>query len=111
MLMLQDDPTCDHLVQLYDWFIMEEQDILIMEYPHPCMTLFNYIQQNRGHLTKAVARRIMRQLLVALLSCNKSGVSHFTYTGNILLNTETLHLKLIGFGSAQIISGTGELHF
>ncbi|RXN21393.1 ephrin type-B receptor 2-like protein [Labeo rohita] len=45
LLMLQRPPVCDHVIRLYDWFIMEEQDVLIMENPYPCLTLQKFIKK------------------------------------------------------------------
>ncbi|KAK2873049.1 hypothetical protein Q8A67_022946 [Cirrhinus molitorella] len=66
MLMLQKPPNGDHVIQLYDWFVMAKQNILIMEYPRTSMTLLKFIQRNRMRLTEATAKSIMQQLIVAL---------------------------------------------
>ncbi|XP_016132053.1 serine/threonine-protein kinase prk-2-like [Sinocyclocheilus grahami] len=103
MLMLQRPPFCDHVIQLYDWFIMEEQNVLIMENPHPCVTLCKFIKKNRGHLSEEKARLIMWQLTVALRHCWDRGIFHETDLSNILINTDTQQLKIMDFRYAEHI--------
>ncbi|KAL0182117.1 hypothetical protein M9458_021492, partial [Cirrhinus mrigala] len=103
MLMLQRPTFCDHVIRLYDWFIMEEQDVLIMENPYPCVTLRKFIKKNSGHLNEEIIRRIMLQLSIALHHCWDRGVFHHTYMSNILINTDTLQLKIMDFRLAEHI--------
>uniref|UniRef100_A0A8C2GZB1 non-specific serine/threonine protein kinase n=1 Tax=Cyprinus carpio TaxID=7962 RepID=A0A8C2GZB1_CYPCA len=103
MLMLQRPPFCDHVIQLYDWFITEEQNVLIMENPHPCVTLRKFIKKTRGHLSEEKARLIMWQVAVALRHCWDRGIFHETDLSNILINTDTLQLKIMDFRYAEHI--------
>ncbi|XP_051723821.1 uncharacterized protein LOC127498491 isoform X2 [Ctenopharyngodon idella] len=103
MLMVQKPPTSEHLVQLYDHFVMEDRDILIMEYSHSYITLFEYVLRNRGNLTETAVRHIMRELIVALQHCVGHGVYHDTHMKSILVCTKTLQVKLMDFGGALIV--------
>ncbi|XP_052464859.1 serine/threonine-protein kinase pim-1 [Carassius gibelio] len=103
MLMLQRPPFCQHVIQLYDWFITEEQNVLIMENPHPFVTLRKFIKKNPGHLSEEKARLIMWQVAVALRHCWDRGIFHETDLSNILINTDTLQLKIMDFRYAEHI--------
>ncbi|XP_048067484.1 uncharacterized protein LOC125280788 isoform X2 [Megalobrama amblycephala] len=74
MLMVQKPPTSEHLVQLYDHFVMEDQDILIMEYPRSYISLFDYVQRNSSNLTETEVKLIIQGLIVALHHCMSRGV-------------------------------------
>ncbi|ROL41037.1 Serine/threonine-protein kinase pim-2 [Anabarilius grahami] len=103
MLMVQKPPTSEHLVQLYDHFVMEDQDILIMEYPRSYISLFEYVQQNRSGLIETEVKHIILELIVALQHCVSRGVYHDTHMKNILVCTKTLHVKLMDFGGALLV--------
>ncbi|XP_067301418.1 serine/threonine-protein kinase pim-1-like [Pseudorasbora parva] len=93
MLTLQKLPTCDHVIQFYDWFVMKDDDVLVMEYPHPSVTLAEFIKSKKGHLTEDMARRIMWQLADGLRHCWDRGV-FFLSEGQLLINPDTLQLKI-----------------
>ncbi|XP_048040278.1 serine/threonine-protein kinase pim-1-like isoform X2 [Megalobrama amblycephala] len=103
MLMVQKPPTSEHLVQLYDHFVMEDQDILIMEYPRSYISLFDYVQRNSSNLTETEVKLIIQGLIVALQHCMSRGVYRGTYMKNILVHTKTLHVKLMDFGGALLV--------
>ncbi|KAK2895092.1 hypothetical protein Q8A67_012321 [Cirrhinus molitorella] len=103
MLELQRPPTTGHFVRLYDWFIMEEKDVMITEYPRSYVTLCEFVGQNRGRLNEEIARRIMLQLIVALSHCLERGVGLETEIRHIIINPGTLQIKLIDFSNAAYI--------
>ncbi|XP_048021056.1 serine/threonine-protein kinase pim-1-like [Megalobrama amblycephala] len=103
MLMVQKPPTSEHLVQLYDHFVMEDQDILIMEYPRSYISLFDYVQRNSSNLTETEVKLIIQGLIVALHHCMSRGVYRRTHMKNILVHTKTLHVKLMDFGGALLV--------
>ncbi|XP_048015488.1 serine/threonine-protein kinase pim-2-like [Megalobrama amblycephala] len=111
MLMVQKPPTSEHLVQLYDHFVMEDQDILIMEYPRSYISLFDYVQRNSSNLTETEVKLIIQGLIVALQHCMSRGVYRRTYMKNILVHTKTLHVKLMDFGGALLVEERRESAF
>lgn len=111
MLMVQKPPTSKHVVQLYDHFVMEDQDILIMEYPRSYINLFDYVQRNRGNLTETEVKLIIRQLIVALHHCMSRGVYRRTHMKNILVHTNTLQVKLMDFGDTLLVEERRESAF
>ncbi|ROL46032.1 Serine/threonine-protein kinase pim-2 [Anabarilius grahami] len=82
---------------------MEDQDILIMEYPRSYISLFEYVQQNRSCLIETEVKHIILELIVALQHCMSRGVYHDTHMKNILVCTKTLHVKLMDFGGALLV--------
>ncbi|XP_058630118.1 serine/threonine-protein kinase pim-2-like isoform X2 [Onychostoma macrolepis] len=106
MLALQRPPSCEHVIRLYDWFTVMKRDVLVMENPRPCVTLSEFIRQNRCHLNEETARRILQQLTVALKHCLDRGVLHYTDFRRVLMNTDTLQLKIINFRHARLVAAS-----
>ncbi|XP_043116379.1 serine/threonine-protein kinase pim-2-like [Puntigrus tetrazona] len=76
-----------------------------MEYPHPCETLLDFSMRHGNRLDESVARGLMRQAVLAAKHCIERGIFHNDIkTDNLLVNTETLQLKLIDFGCSQRIN-------
>lgn len=107
-LLLQTPEKCPNIVQLLDWFEEDHQHVLILEYPRPCVTLLDYIRQSGGHLSEALARHLMRQAVIACKHCIDHGVFHGDLKiDNVLVNTDTLELKLIDFGCGELVATCG----
>lgn len=91
-----------------------------MEFPYPCLTLYDFISHNKGRLSEGLARHLMCQLVIACKHMIDHGVYHGDlHMNNILVNTETLKLKVIDLGCGELISAcdrqgnkySGELNF
>ncbi|KAK2867699.1 hypothetical protein Q8A67_025816 [Cirrhinus molitorella] len=111
MFALQRPPSCDHIIRLYDWFPLQDHDILVMEHPYPCVTLADFILQNTGRLDEEITRRIMFQLIVAERHCLDRGVLHDTCLREILINTDTLQIKLMQFARAKFTAPADDITF
>lgn len=106
MLKVQTPTTCEYIVKLYDWFIMDEKDVLIVEY-HPSVTLPEFIKEYSDRLSEEVVKHIIWQLTIALRHCMELGVLHDADLENILINQDTMQIKLINFSNAmQLGPGT-----
>ncbi|XP_073781912.1 uncharacterized protein pimr209 [Danio rerio] len=93
-----------HIVQMIDWYEEPEKYILIMEYPDPCETLEMFISGKGGSLGETVARGLFRQVVLAAKHCADQSIFHKDIkSDNILINTDTLQLKLIDFGCSELI--------
>ncbi len=102
-LVVREPPKSPYIVQMYEWFEQHYRYILILEYPHPCETLLSFTLSNGGYLEETVARGLMRQAVLAAKHCLDRGVFHRDIkSDNILVNTETLQLKLIDFGCGKL---------
>ncbi|XP_073799031.1 uncharacterized protein isoform X1 [Danio rerio] len=104
MLRLMNAPRCPNIIRLHDWVELEDNFVLILEYAESCQTLLQYIKDT-GDIEENQARRLMRQLIRAVMFCTEHGVFHGDiHTANILVTLPRLELKLIDFGCAQPIT-------
>ncbi|XP_052407927.1 serine/threonine-protein kinase pim-2-like [Carassius gibelio] len=107
MLMLRRPPVCPYIIEMYEWFDRPLVFSLVLEFPQPCVTLREFIMDSSG-LSEAVARGFMRQLVLAVQHCINHGVFHNdVHADNVLVNTNTLELKLIDFGSGHLLDSAG----
>ncbi|KAM9483091.1 uncharacterized protein Hap1MRO34_008131 isoform 2-T2 [Clarias gariepinus] len=98
---------CPYVLELLEWFEIPKYNVLILERPSPCMNLVQFCQLHKGKLPEPVARDIILQVIVAARHCCDCGVFHNDIKpGNILINTETLQIKLIDFGSGDLLKDT-----
>lgn len=105
-LRVKKSPVSPNIVQMLDWFEEAHCHILILEYPQPCMTLSSFLKLNRRRLDENQARHFMLQAVLAAKHCMDRGVAHNDIrVDNILINTDTLQLKLIDFGCGELIEG------
>ncbi|XP_026128256.1 uncharacterized protein LOC113109005 isoform X2 [Carassius auratus] len=98
-------PKSPYIVQMIEWFDQTHQFVIVMEYPHPCQTLLEFTMCHGCCLDESVARGLMRQAVLAAKHCIERGILHNDIkTDNMLVNTETLQLKLIDFSCSKRIN-------
>ncbi|XP_026169777.1 serine/threonine-protein kinase pim-2-like [Mastacembelus armatus] len=88
-------------VSLLDWYDLDQEVLLVMERPVPCVDLLNYIDNNNGPLEEDVAKTIMKQLVEAALKMHTKRVFHRDIKSeNILIETSSnvLRVRVIDFG-------------
>ncbi|XP_056585904.1 uncharacterized protein LOC130407194 isoform X7 [Triplophysa dalaica] len=106
---LHKSETCPYIVKLYDWYL-EDQLIMTMEYPRPCMTLHDFIKCHPSLPRETLARRLMTQAVMAAKYCIGHGVNHGDLSwDNFLINTDMMQVKIIDFGNGRFISTTNNL--
>ncbi|XP_026989489.2 serine/threonine-protein kinase DCLK3-like isoform X2 [Tachysurus fulvidraco] len=105
LMELVSKPRCSpFVIKQLEWFETAAGFLLIMEQPHNFITLGKFRKGLKGRMSEDVARIIMRKIIRALIHCRDNGVIHGDIKeANILLNPETLDLKLIDFGRARLI--------
>ncbi|KAK3513495.1 hypothetical protein QTP70_015498 [Hemibagrus guttatus] len=105
MLDLVSTPRCSpYVIKLLEWFETPKGFLLVMERPQNFITLQKFRRGLKGKMSEDVARIIMRKIIQGLIHCQKNGILHLDVKEyNILLNPETLDLKLIDFGRARLI--------
>lgn len=92
---------------MYEWFDRPKIFSLILECPQPCIVLRKFINDS-SVLSEPIACSLMRQLVLAVQHCIDHGVFHNDiHADNILVNTDTLELKLIDFGSGHLLDSDG----
>ncbi|XP_062846445.1 serine/threonine-protein kinase pim-1-like [Trichomycterus rosablanca] len=106
MRMVSRPPANPYVLKLLEWFDTPERCILILERPVPCVDLYQ-LMRKKGRLRMQFARHVMRQVVLAVLHCRDRGVLHRDIKRqNVLLNTETLEVKLIDFGCGDLLRDT-----
>ncbi|KAF7648597.1 hypothetical protein LDENG_00154260, partial [Lucifuga dentata] len=93
------------MVQLLDWFDLDEEVIIILERPVPCINLLNFLENASGRLQEDLAKEIMKQLLDAAAETLSAGIFHRDIKlENILLHTDSdvPRVKLIDFGCGTL---------
>ncbi|XP_048041683.1 aurora kinase A-like isoform X2 [Megalobrama amblycephala] len=97
-------PKVPEIIELLDWQDQPDQYIMILERPSPCQDLWDFLESHGGTLNEDTARFIMTQASMAAHMCCSRGVFHRDIKlENLLINTETLEVKLIDFGCGDFL--------
>ncbi|KAG7331237.1 hypothetical protein KOW79_005207 [Hemibagrus wyckioides] len=63
MQMLSKPPHCQYVLQLVDWFEMDNSLLLVLERPIPCMDVYELLLSEGGTLSEVLAKMIMLQVI------------------------------------------------
>ncbi|XP_056335160.1 serine/threonine-protein kinase pim-2-like [Danio aesculapii] len=95
------------IIELLDWQDQQDCYIMILERPSPCVDLFDFTM-SLGSISERQAQGIMAQATMAGLMCCRRGVFHRDIKlENLLVNTDTLEVKLIDFGCGVLLQEFG----
>ncbi|XP_058638129.1 serine/threonine-protein kinase pim-2-like isoform X1 [Onychostoma macrolepis] len=112
LLLVNKEPRAPEIIQLLDWQDQPERYIMVMERPSPCKDLWDYVMLQGGFLSEDIARFIMAQTTKAAHTCCQRGVFHRDIKlENLLINPETLEVKLIDFGCGDLLQDSGYERF
>ncbi|XP_052386606.1 serine/threonine-protein kinase pim-1-like [Carassius gibelio] len=106
-IMANQGPSCSQIIELLDWQDHPDQYIMVLERPSPCVDMHIFWEYN-GHLfSEELARHFMWQAIDAAVVCCSRGVFHRDIKmPNLLVNTETLEVKLIDFGCGDLLKSS-----
>lgn len=91
------------VIKLLEWFETPNGFLLILERPPNFITLEKFCNRLQGRVPEETTRIIMWQVIQAVRHCWKRGVVHRDIKErNILVNPETLEVKLLDFGLTYI---------
>ncbi|XP_050989479.1 serine/threonine-protein kinase pim-1 [Labeo rohita] len=100
-------PSCDHIIELLDWQDHLDQYIMVLERPSPCVDMDVFWQYHGDLFSEDLARHFMRQVIDAATVCCSRGVFHRDIKmPNLLVNTETMEVKLIDFGCGDLLKSS-----
>ncbi|XP_026068484.1 serine/threonine-protein kinase pim-2-like [Carassius auratus] len=104
LLMANKGPSVPQIIQLLDWEDDADHYVMVMERPIPCVDLFSFVENHGGSLDEGTARNIMRQVTDAAKTCCKRGIFHRDFKlENLLVNEDTMEVKLIDFGCGALM--------
>ncbi|KAK3547730.1 hypothetical protein QTP86_028262 [Hemibagrus guttatus] len=99
LMVLANANPCTKILKILDWYEDPKRYVVILERPEPCMDLEEFSSKQGGRLTEVEARIVMFQLMEVLQHCKSQGILHRDVKPeNILIQTDTYHVKLFDFG-------------
>ncbi|KAL4660482.1 serine/threonine-protein kinase pim-2-like [Arapaima gigas] len=107
MQILSHPPKCCYILQLLEWIEKPDHYILVLEQPLPCQDMLDFIARSGGHFQESTAQAFMNQVVLAVKYCQDRGVLHRDIKlENILVQTDTMKIKLIDFGCGDLLHDT-----
>ncbi|KAF4103808.1 hypothetical protein G5714_014795 [Onychostoma macrolepis] len=103
-VMANQGSSCPHIIKVLDRQDYPDQYIVVLERPSPCVDKHDIWERHSGLFREDLARYFMWQVIAAAAVCCSQGVIHRDIKmPNILVNTETLEVKLIDFGCGDLL--------
>ncbi|XP_067305983.1 uncharacterized protein [Pseudorasbora parva] len=102
MALLSKSPSVPQIIKLLDWYETHNEYILVLERPTPCQDMRQFLLKHGGRIEESSARAVMRQVVTAAKICCERGILHGDIKlENLLINENTLQVKLIDFGTSK----------
>ncbi|XP_046703866.1 serine/threonine-protein kinase pim-1-like [Silurus meridionalis] len=104
MSIVNTEPYCLNILRILEWYEQPKCYYIVLERPEPCENLHQFCSRYGSCLPETVARLVMVQLIDALKHCKSRGILHRDVKPeNIMVQTNTLKVKLIDFGCGDLI--------
>ncbi|KAL1263938.1 hypothetical protein QQF64_004293 [Cirrhinus molitorella] len=111
-VMANQGPRCHHIIELLDWQDEPDHYIMVLERPSPCMDMHDFWEQHGDLFSEALVRHFMQQVIEAAVVCCSRGVFHRDIKmAYLLVNTETMEVKLIDFGVGDLLKSSPYIIF
>ncbi|XP_048009404.1 serine/threonine-protein kinase pim-2-like [Megalobrama amblycephala] len=108
VILASNGPRVPQIIQLLDWQEEPERYITVLERPPHCENLIEFLDRHRGTIKEDVASVIIKQATLAAQTCCQRGVLHRDIKlENLLINPDTLDIKIIDFGCGEILTDAG----
>ncbi|XP_067300874.1 serine/threonine-protein kinase pim-2-like [Pseudorasbora parva] len=105
-------PSAPNIIQLLDWQDEPHRYLMVLERPMPSQNLKEFLTSYTGTKYVDSVRIIMRQVIFAAQACCRRGVFHRDIKlENLLINPDTLEVKLIDFGCGEFLNSKGYRSF
>lgn len=104
LILANEGPRVRQIIQLLGWKDLGEYYIMILEWPIPCKDLFDFVQHHGGRIDEDLALVVMWQATqAAYMSCQHGVLHRDIKKENLLINKDTLEVKLIDFGCGDLL--------
>ena len=105
VVVMQELKNVKGVIKILDFIDSKQNYYIIMEHFN-CKDMFDYVSE-KGPLKEDLARHFFKQVLDTICICHKRGILHRDIKDeNLLVNVDTLEIKLIDFGlSTYLHSG------
>ncbi|KAK9974154.1 hypothetical protein ABG768_022261 [Culter alburnus] len=112
LILANNGPKVPQIIQLLDWQEEKEQYIMVLERPPHCENLIEFLDRHEGTIKEDIASVIIQQATLAAQTCCQRGVLHRDIKlENLLINPDSLDVKLIDFGCGEILTDAGYTSF
>ncbi|KAL0189153.1 hypothetical protein M9458_016252, partial [Cirrhinus mrigala] len=110
-LMANQGPSVAQIIKLLDWQDDPYHYVMVLERPMPSMSLFSFVKLQQ-RLQEWMARHFLWQVIQAAKICCERGVFHRDIKmENLLVNPDTLDIKLIDFGCGTLMKDSAYVSF
>ncbi|CAF0778337.1 unnamed protein product [Rotaria sp. Silwood1] len=93
-----------NVIHLVEYFIHNDQVVIVLERPERCCDLYDFISERSGGLDERLARDFFKQIVQILKDVHACGVLHRDIKDeNFLVDMRTGQLYLIDFGSGALL--------
>ncbi|KAL0164918.1 hypothetical protein M9458_040671, partial [Cirrhinus mrigala] len=110
-LMANMGSSVPQIIKLLEWQDDPYHYIMVLERPMPSMSMFHFVKLRR-RLNEKMAQHVMCQVIHAANICCERGVFHRDIKlENLLVNPDTLEVKLIDFGCGMLMKDSAYATF